>query len=322
VVGGFSSPTAAATDPNGNLLVAGEWQSTPASSGRGIFVEKLRASDGALIWLQTYGGNTLDDINAIASDPAGNVLVAGDTTGAFPGTSTAGVGLSFVLKLASSTGSTVWLQQFASLSLPPAFYLSSITSDSAGNVVVGGAVSSMFVIVNFAAPPGAQCFLARLDAQTGNVDSSKIFGTGSGDEIFAVTVGSTGSIYAAGATQGLFAQNYTAANNIFLLKFDASGNNQWVQQMGNGFTSSVGRGTSLAPAADGGVILSGPTNGAYPGFSNPTQAGETFVAHFGALTSRTPKPMSSDTLEKQPKSRLFRTPPPPFNAHLKLVKLT
>jgi len=280
LIGGYSAPTAATTDPSGNLYVAGYWAATPSSPGRGLFVEKLRASDGSVLWSQTYGGNTLDDINAITTDPNGNALVAGDSNGLFPGTNTTAAGLPFVLKLSGVDGSTTWVQQLQSAPLPPASILSAITSDAGGNAIVGGGVSTTFLSVNFGAVPGARCLLMKLDGQTGNVDWLETFGTGAGDQIFGIAAGTTGSIFAAGATDGLFAQNYTTTNDLFLLKFDNLGNNQWVQQVGNGAAGSIGNGSLLAATPDGGVTLSGPTNGAYVGFSNPNDSAETFIAHF------------------------------------------
>jgi hypothetical protein len=73
------------------------------------------------------------------------------------------------------------------------------------------------------------------------------------------------------------------AQNLFLLKFDASGNPLWVQQFGTGAIAGVDMqfGAHVAVNSNGDVFVGAGTQGAYPGASNPNSAVEGFVMKFG-----------------------------------------
>ena len=70
---------AAATDPEGNAVVAGSTANSLDGSGNAgamdILVVKYDPS-GARLWTREMGTTTFDQANAVATDPAGNVFVA------------------------------------------------------------------------------------------------------------------------------------------------------------------------------------------------------------------------------------------------------
>ena len=101
-LGGIGSDVATALvlDAGGNVLVAGRTDTTnfpgtsggmqPANGGGGFddaFVARLSSNLAALVQATYLGGNRNDGATALAFDPSGNVLVAGDTDSTnFPGT--------------------------------------------------------------------------------------------------------------------------------------------------------------------------------------------------------------------------------------------
>lgn len=107
-----------ATTSDGNLIVAGQFRGTFTigsqtlkSAGQGdIFVAKLSAATGDVLWIKSFGGTGNDNVTSIALDASDNVYMAGAFTGSVDfggGTLTATNVDGFALKLDSS-GSYVW----------------------------------------------------------------------------------------------------------------------------------------------------------------------------------------------------------------------
>jgi hypothetical protein len=69
------------------------------------------------------------------------------------------------------------------------------------------------------------------------------------------------------------------------LKFDPNGQNLWARQIGNGppdvAAGDIQAGPSLAVDMSGNIFVGNQTQGALPGFPNPNNAVEMFVAKFG-----------------------------------------
>jgi hypothetical protein len=130
--------TAVAVDASGNILVAGTTEGalpgqTQAGSGD-AFVRKY-SPDGTELWTRQFGTPLSDESFAVATDVAGNVYVAGDTIGVFPGQTRAGYDDAFVRKY-SSAGTEMWTCQFGSPAWNVAF---GVTVDKTGAVFVSGA---------------------------------------------------------------------------------------------------------------------------------------------------------------------------------------
>src|SRR5882672_6822469 len=75
---------AVATDPSGNVYLAGAFQNTAtfsttsltSSRSNDVFIAKYGAA-GNLVWARRAGGNGDEEANAIAVDRAGNVYITG-----------------------------------------------------------------------------------------------------------------------------------------------------------------------------------------------------------------------------------------------------
>jgi hypothetical protein len=138
---------AVAVDPTGNVLLTGALTGSMAfggptlasAGGADVFVAKLDGATGNHVWSKRFGdAGVAQTGRAIAADPMGNVIVAGDIDGTvdFGGgpLAPAGGADAFVVKLDAS-GTHVWSKRFGD----PDFQIArGVAADAAGNVVVAG----------------------------------------------------------------------------------------------------------------------------------------------------------------------------------------
>jgi hypothetical protein len=274
---------ASAVDSSGTLYISGLLQTTSGPNSQNIFVAAVDPSSGSLLWSQVYGNNSMQNVRSLAIDGAGGLYLSGITSGTFPGNTT-NLALAFVAKVKASDGSLQWTQLFSSSQATDNLMPESIAIAPDGDLVVGGALSSGFIIVGQYASSDAKLFLCKLSTATGSMRWQQTYSSGSGDQISSVQVTSNGSIYATGVTNGTFNSAYTAhTQNLFLLKLDSTGKAVWVQQFGTGDIKNVQdvyESLHLATDASGDLIVGGATQGAYTGSSNPSQAIEGFIGMF------------------------------------------
>ncbi len=274
-------------DKQGGVIIAGYSNTGSNISTQEVFVARLDASTGKQLWLSQFGPG--DDVNGLAVDASGNVFISGLTSGTFPGTPS-GQAEPFIMKL-NASGAKQWVQHMQSSLNGVATAIFSLAVTSTGDVVAGGATSSGQKIADGqGALPSDSALLAELDGSTGNIVWLKQFSSGSGDEIDSVAIDPQGNIVVTGMTNGAFASAFQQPSgqlqkdDIFLLKFTASGQNIWVQQFGNGMLQRIigpAFGPQVATDASGKIFVGSVTQGAFAGFSNPNNAVEMFVGKFG-----------------------------------------
>ena len=275
---------ASVIDASGTLFISGLLQPTSGQNFQNIFVAAVDPSNGSLLWSQVYGNNSIQNIGSLTVDGSGGLYLSGDTSGTFPGNAT-DLALAFVAKLKASDGSIQWTQLFSEIQTQAYIATDSIAVAPDGDLVVGGALSSGFIIVGQYASVDAKLFLCKLSSATGDLLWQQTYSSGSGDQISSVQVLKNGSIYAAGVTNGTFNPAFTAhMQNLFLLKTDSSGRAVWVEQFGTGDIKNVQdvyESVHLAVDSSGDLLVGGATQGAYSGASNPSQAVEGFIGMFG-----------------------------------------
>jgi hypothetical protein len=140
---GYDFAHGLAVDALGNAFVTGSTFSAlpgQVSSG-GLSDAYIRKYDpsGTALWTRQFGTRERDLAISAAVDASGNVIVAGDTEGAFPGQTSAGRSDGFVTKYDSS-GAFVWLRQFGSNGFDST---SGIAVDASGQVLVVGSVEGV-----------------------------------------------------------------------------------------------------------------------------------------------------------------------------------
>jgi len=103
----YSGALAVTTDTSGNILVAGSVMGAlPGQTRVGLsdaFVRKLSPA-GTEIWTIQFGSLLADAATAVAVDSSGRIIVVGETYGAMPGQTQAGLGDTFVVRLEQHQG--------------------------------------------------------------------------------------------------------------------------------------------------------------------------------------------------------------------------
>ena len=126
-----------AADGNGNLYVSGSIAGTlsgqTSAGGSDAFVRKYDSS-GTELWTRQFGTSGSDFIWAMSVDVAGNAYVAGWTSAAFPGQTSAGADDGFVRKYDPS-GQELWTKQFGTSNNDRAY---SVSVDGSGSLYVAG----------------------------------------------------------------------------------------------------------------------------------------------------------------------------------------
>jgi len=234
-----------------------------AKGGFDAFVARLNTSDGTLNGSVVQLGSGVDDIAfAIATDSGGNVVVAGYTNGAIPGSLDPNQGDSdiFVSKYTSALGSVAgWPRQTGTASKDGAL---GVAIDAADNVYVAGYIN--------ATDSGGGVYIGH-DAYVAKFNSAGVpqqqwsanSGAGQIDIVSAITMDTTGSyLYIAGTTTGtLFGKTNQGGLDVFVAKISttlpALGATTWNQLVG-----TAGNEGALAVTADASnnVIVTGTTD--------------------------------------------------------------
>jgi hypothetical protein len=216
-------------------------------------------SSGTKQWLRQLGTSSEDRGNSVSSDSSGNVYVTGYTHGGLDGNTNSGSADIYLMKY-NSSGTKQWIIQLGTSSSDIG---RDVSVDSSGNIYVAGFTEG------------------GLDGNTnsGNEDiilmkynSSGIkqwiiqLGTSSEEKAGSVFVDLTGNVYMSGYTFGGLDGNTNLGNDdIFLVKYNSSGNKQWTSQHG---TSSREIGKDVIVDSLGNIYISGHTNGELDGNLN------------------------------------------------------
>ncbi|EFA74502.1 hypothetical protein CRD_00032 [Raphidiopsis brookii D9] len=212
------------------------------------FIAKYKP-DGTQVWKKPYA----KDYSTVTTGSDGSIYVANEG--------------GFITKNKPEDGTQVWKKNLGTSSYD--ILSRAITTGSDGSIyVVGGtreSGSSNAVI------PKYDAVIAKYSSD-GNLVWRRSLGTTGGDDFaYAVVLGSDGSIYAAGSTQGnLNSENYNGdssglSGDAFITKYTSDGTRVWTRLLG---TSSSDIATSLAVDSFGYVYVSGATDGNLDGQTN------------------------------------------------------
>lgn len=286
---GFDSGNAIATDPSGNVIVAGYIGAAStggpnfgggalaSAGGNDAFVVKY-SSAGVWLWNRTFGGVSNDFGTAVKADALGNVYVAGTFAGTanFGAVTMSSAGLSdgFLVKL-TSAGEFVWASRFGGAGDDAVYGL----AIEGGDPVVVGKFQQSFSMGGAALVSAGSddIFIARLSgSSSAHVWSRRIGGTGqdiatgiaSGAGELAVT-----GYYAGAVDFGTGTPLSSLGVDVFALTLDgATGVTRWAARYG-GAGVQIGAGVAVHP-------LSGVTVGGF--FSGDVNLGSGTVTSGGA----------------------------------------
>ena len=308
---------AIATDASGNVYIAGHGLSTSniatagshksIPSGYDAFLIKFNAN-GVRQWGTYYGGGGPEEGRAIAIDAAGNVFLAGITTGSITGVATDGAHQTtidlqtdaFLVKF-NADGVRQWGTYYGGVGND---FATGLTTDQQGNVILCGYTNSNTKI----ATPGSHQPAPGSFSDDGfivkfNADGVRQWGTyygGTLDDIaFSIKADAQNNLYVAGNTLNTSAiatpgshQSVKGGNTLdsdaFLLKLNADGVRQWATYYG-GDGGDGGR--SVAISSSGSVAIAGNTTSGSGiatsnGFKSSAFGFDGFMAVFGADGTR------------------------------------
>jgi len=289
--------TSVATDADGNVYLAGLFSSnslifdsdTIINAGfYDIFFVKYDSS-GNKLWLKSYGGLEWDGAYSIAIGDSENVYLAGTfcsssiTFGSFTLTNVRPDWPDIFLAKFDTDGNVLWAKcAGGSLSDEP----NSIALDNSGNIYVGGAFNSQSltfdsIILMNTTYSSMDGFLAKYDSN-GNVIWAEGIGSNNNEEVYSITLDTSGKIYVAGYFQGstlnigstILINSNAWFPDIFLAKYDDSGNAIWAKSFGGDSTDYV---TAIALDTSDNILFTG-----Y--FKSPTiEFGNTTLTNTGDL---------------------------------------
>lgn len=254
------------TDSSNKITVSMIGQGV-ASSGSGDDLSPVT-------WTGTkqFGTASDDKSWSVAVDADGNVYVAGETWG---GLNYAGGGDAFVVKY-NAAGLAQWNLQFGTVALDRAF---GVVVDTAGNVYVCGQTYGGLDGDTFKGGDG-DAFVVKYNA-AGVRQWTKQIGTTGGDSANGVAVDINGNLYVAGGVGGRLSGNVYAGGDAdaFMAKYDALGEEQWLQQFGAGGRDII---SSVAVDADGNAHVAGEASGSLHGSPYVGGFSDAFVAKYDA----------------------------------------
>jgi Bacterial Ig-like domain/Beta-propeller repeat len=233
-----ASLTPAITDLAGNRIAAYDW------------------TFGVRPWTRQMGTATADYAFGVATDGAGNVLVAGYTDGALDGQASAGGFDLFVVKY-DANGAKLWTRQ---LGTAAGDYATGVATDGAGNVFVAGRTDG--ALDGQASAGGSDLFVVKYDANGVKLWTRQL-GTANYDVASGVATDGAGNVFVAGYTLGaLDGQASAGGYDLFVVKYDANGMKLWTRQLG---TAGWDNASGVATDGAGNVFVAGRTDGALDG---------------------------------------------------------
>ncbi|UCF04547.1 MAG: SBBP repeat-containing protein [bacterium] len=254
------------TDGSDNILTTGYFRGTVNFGGSpltsagdyDIYLAKYDA-DGNHIWSKRFGDSYPDYAYCVNVDPSGNVLITGNFYGSIDfggGTLTASYTDIFLAKF-DANGNHLWSKKFGGTNIDKGWC---VDTDGSGNVFITGIFRNT---IDFGGGPltsagNYDIFLAKF-ASNGNHTWSKRFGASGYDLGKGVNTDGSGNVYITGGfyyTVNFGGGPLTSAGNddIFLAKYDASGNHLWSKRFGD---SDYEEGSSVGTDISGNVYFSG-----------------------------------------------------------------
>ena len=218
-------------DVAGDIIVIGS--SYTGNTATDIVTVKYSGRDGSVIWQRRHDGpaNSHDGPGALAVDPAGNIIMAGSSSGVGSG------GDFYTAKYAAADGALLWERRYNG----PGNYNDSprdVAADSDGNVVVTGTSASgpgyVFYTAKYAAADGALLWEKQYSGLSNFDDGAN-----------AVGIDGQGNVIVTGSSEGgSYTVKYASADGAVL----------WERR-------SNGGGSALAVDRNGDVVVTGQIGG-------------------------------------------------------------
>ena len=277
--GDYDEGQSISVDANGNSYITGYFRSdtiifgtttlTNNTSGNypEIFIAKYNAS-GNVLWAKSAGGSGYDEGQSISVDASGNSYITGfftsptitfGTTTLINKDSLNGSADIFIAKYDAS-GNVLWAKSAGGNDIGQ-----SIAVDASGNSYITGYFLShtiTFGTITLTNNGGYDIFIAKYDA-SGNVVWAKSAGGSGYDEGYSISLDTSGNSYITGyfssptitfGATTLINYDSTGYEDIFIAKYDASGNVIWAKSAGG---NSDDWGQSICTDVSGNSYITG-----------------------------------------------------------------
>jgi len=210
-----------------------------ASHGDGLLVKT--DSDGNEEWYKMIGDDSgRQDARSVQQTNDGGYIVAGEAS------SLGALYYDLWLAKTDMNGTVEWSKQFAGLGDDHAY---SVQQTSDGGYVIVGHTKPM--------PGSTEAWLIKTDSN-GTEEWNKTFGGSRSDKAYSVQQTSDGGYIVAGATASFGDGGY----DVWLIKTDSNGNQEWNKTFGG--SSSYDHGRSVQQTSDGGYVVAGYTQSFSP----------------------------------------------------------
>ncbi len=274
-VGGNNSDISSSitADVSGNIIVTGDFQSpsitfgtttlTNAGSGN-IFIVKYDGS-GNVLWAKREGGTEDDYGSSVATDASGNIIVTGAfrsssiTFGTTTLTNSSALTHDIFIVKYDGNGNVLWAKSTGGIQND---YGNSVVADASGNIIVTGefySSSFTFGTTTLTNAGNIDIFTVKYGS-SGNVLWAKGAGGTGIEESASVTRDAIGNIIVTGRfnsstiTFGTTTLTSAGSYDIFIVKYDSTGNVLWAKSEGG---TSMEYGYSLTSDANGNIIVTG-----------------------------------------------------------------
>jgi hypothetical protein len=248
------------SDSSGNIYVTGATKGNidgQVNAGDTDAYLTKYDSSGTRQWTRYIGTSGTDWGQAVDVDSAGNIYVTGSVSGSFDSKTYNG-GKDVFLAKYNPSGTRLWYQQWGT------------STDNFGyGVKVDGTVVYVTGYTNEDLPGESSgnsipnIFLSKRNASDGNKIWEELDGTPNHvDYAVGIALDSNGNIYLTGYTTGDFGSTNNGAHDVFLVKYNASGIQQWVKQWGS-TTEDSSYGVAVDSADN--IYVTGSTAGSFGG---------------------------------------------------------
>lgn len=261
-------------DANGNVFMAGLFFSSTITFGTitltnagyiDMFIVKYDAS-GNVLWAKSEGGANEERINSLSTDAIGNVYATGtfDSNSLTIGTTTLysfNTQNTFITKY-DLAGNVIWAKSSVCQS---SAFATSVTTDGSGNEIICGIFDGFsgpnitFGTTTLTNVGSYDIFIVKYDS-SGNVLWAKLQGGIGDDRGLSISSDSNGNIVMTGLfsspsiTFGTTTLTNSGNSDIFIVKYDSSGNVLWAKKTGS---TQEDIGYSISTNSSGNIYLAG-----------------------------------------------------------------
>jgi hypothetical protein len=224
----------------------------------------VRAQDQ--FWIEQYGSNMWERSSSATADGAGGVFASGTTGGNFGGPHVGAID-AWVGRF-DGAGHLLWSRLVGTVEGDA---ITSSAPDASGGVYVAGSTDG-----DLGGPPAGQGdgWIARYDG-SGNQLWVRQFGDIFAEVVLATAPDGSGGAFVGGRTANQFGGQGSPYNDVFIVRYDAAGNQLWTQTMGTADFDTL---NAAASDGSGGVFVSGYSGGSLGGPS--AGVGDAWIARY------------------------------------------